>query len=235
MHDAIGIRSMKTGMNWTMEWYELDQLFNCTFPHFMDNGTIIWCNQGALCVYEGINDTVWTQYGFIEKVSELSGSIFNSFSKWSSNDNNTKVYYETWTIYNAKDESNQIMYFDSFDCASWVLRAFDEMYSLGAQFNPKINLNYTRLNLYSKEPILLGTYEQIMNSGNDTLINDLRNFYKDFQKPNKTDFLEQFIDIFTYIGIYHRFYFYYNEQYWLLNLNTPYIGLSYNEIKLPGV
>ena len=39
-------------------------------------------------------------------------------------DNNTAVYYETWTVYNTHNSSNNeiIMYFDSFDCASWVLR-----------------------------------------------------------------------------------------------------------------
>ena len=46
MHDALGFRSTKTGLNYTMEWYELDQLFNCTFPHELENGTLKWCNQG---------------------------------------------------------------------------------------------------------------------------------------------------------------------------------------------
>ena len=47
MHDAVGIRNTRTGQNWTMEWYELDQLFNCTFPHVMDDETFKWCNQGT--------------------------------------------------------------------------------------------------------------------------------------------------------------------------------------------
>ena len=46
MHDALGFRNTKTGLNYTMEWYELDQLFNCTFPHEIDNGALKWCNQG---------------------------------------------------------------------------------------------------------------------------------------------------------------------------------------------
>lgn len=26
--------------------YELDQLFNCTFPHVLADNSFIWCNQG---------------------------------------------------------------------------------------------------------------------------------------------------------------------------------------------
>lgn len=124
MHDGLGFRNTRTGLNYTMEWYELDQLFNCTFPHVLGNNSLKWCNQGALCVYDGINDTVWTQYGFIQKVSQISGAQFNLFANWSLYDNNTAIYYETWTVYNSSDETskNTIMYFDSFDCASWVLR-----------------------------------------------------------------------------------------------------------------
>jgi ceroid-lipofuscinosis neuronal protein 5 len=145
MHDGLGFRNTRTGLNYTMEWYELDQLFNCTFPHVLQNESFIWCNQGnlknilindiifyfyfkigALCIYDGINDTVWKQYGTLEKVSTISGLQFNRFANWSIYDNNTAVIYETWTVYNSDDFSNQnkslIMYFDSFDCASWVLR-----------------------------------------------------------------------------------------------------------------
>lgn len=45
MHDGLGFRNTRTGLNYTMEWYELDQLFNCTFPHVV-NESLIWCNQG---------------------------------------------------------------------------------------------------------------------------------------------------------------------------------------------
>ena len=48
MHDGLGFRNKRTMLNYTMEWYELDQLFNCTFPHVLKNETFIWCNQGRL-------------------------------------------------------------------------------------------------------------------------------------------------------------------------------------------
>ncbi|CAF0703185.1 unnamed protein product [Brachionus calyciflorus] len=232
MHDGVGFRNTRTKLNYTMEWYELDQLFNCTFPHLLEDGSLKWCNQGALCVFDGINDTVWNQYGFIEKVTEISGSQFNKFANWSLYDNNTAVYYETWTVYNSNDTNKQIMYFDSFDCASWVLRAFDSLYDVGAKFDPKVKLNYTRLNLYSHEPQLIGNYSQIINSKNQTLINDIRSFYKTFQK--RGDYLEQFVEAYTEIFIKKEFYFYYNDLYWYLSLKEPFVKISYYNIPLPG-
>lgn len=77
-----------------------------------------------MCIFNGINDTAWAQYGTVQKVSKISGSLFNEFATWSLYDNHTAIYYETWTVYNTDNlqDKNLIMYFDSFDCASWVLR-----------------------------------------------------------------------------------------------------------------
>jgi len=236
MHDGVGFRNTRTGRNWTMEWYELDQLFNSTFPHVLENNTFIWCNQGALCVYEGINDTAWTEYGTLQKVSELSGSLFNNFANWSLSDNNTNIFYETWTVYSTNDtkDESRIMYFDSFDCASWVLRAFDALDYFGAKFDGTVSLNYTRLNLYSHVPILIGSYSDIINSNNQTLISDVRNFYRDFQKPDKGHIIEQAIDVYTSIAIKKHFYFFYNDLYWYLQLKEPFIRITYYQIPLPG-
>ena len=73
MHDAIGIRSKNTGRNFTLEWYELDQLLNCTFPHLINKDQLLWCNQGATCVTPGIDDLHWSQNGTLVKVGEMTG------------------------------------------------------------------------------------------------------------------------------------------------------------------
>jgi ceroid-lipofuscinosis neuronal protein 5 len=236
MHDALGFRNKRTGLNYTMEWYELDQLFNCTFPHLQEQKTIKWCNQGALCVYEGINDTIWTKYGTLAKVSEVSGSTFSRFANWTQTDNATAVYYETFTVVNNDDYANTtqslVMYFDSFDCASWVLRAFDQLYAQGAKFDLSVQLNYTRLNLIAFEPMLLGNISYITNYGNQTLIADMLDFFSIFQRTS--DLLDQVIRAAYEIRIRQEFYFYYNEMYWYLKLKAPFIGFSYVNIPLPG-
>lgn len=77
MHDAIGFSSSEMGVNYTMEWYELFQLGNCTFPHLRpDVFAPFWCNQGAACFFEGIDDIHWSQNGTLEKIGEITGETF---------------------------------------------------------------------------------------------------------------------------------------------------------------
>lgn len=74
MHDAVGFSSAESGANYTMEWYELFQLGNCTFPHVRpDVHAPFWCNQGAACFFQGIDDLHWSQNGTLEKIGTLTG------------------------------------------------------------------------------------------------------------------------------------------------------------------
>lgn len=76
MHDALGFKNKNTGFNYTLEWYELVELFNCTFAHTLSNNSMIWCNQGAACIYDGIDDRHWKENGTLVKVAEITGSYF---------------------------------------------------------------------------------------------------------------------------------------------------------------
>lgn len=78
MHDAIGFRSAVTRKNYTMEWYELFQLGNCTFPHLRpEMSAPFWCNQGAACFFEGIDDNHWKENGTLVQVATISGKFQN--------------------------------------------------------------------------------------------------------------------------------------------------------------
>jgi len=237
MHDALGFRSKKTAQNWTMEWYELDQVFNCTFPHVLKNDTFIWCNQGALCVYDGINDTLWngsSDLSVLKKIGEITGKGYNDWAKWAVSDNNTGVYYESWTVY-SDPSPDATMYFDAFDCASFVIRGLNQLYTLGARILPNIHLNYTRLNLYGDEPELLGTYDQIMK--NATYHQEFLDFYREFdsKKPNTEKWIESMIDIYETFYIKKRFYLYYNSVYWIMKLKSKPIEVTFEEIPITGI
>ena len=95
----MGFKNTRTGLNYTMEWYELDQLMNCTFPHLVPGAALpvlasapanltpsarftdgsgneepMWCNQGAACFYDGINDIHWSQNGSLLNVAMMTGA-----------------------------------------------------------------------------------------------------------------------------------------------------------------
>lgn len=237
MHDALGFRDVKTGLNYTMEWYELFQLMNCTFAH-VRNDTIQWCNQGAVCIYPGIEDKLWIENGTLVKIATVSGKIFNKFSDWVMWDNRTGLFYETWTV-KEKASPDGKTWFDPFDCASWVIRALAEFGLLGAKFNQSVHLNYTKINLYSEEPIYLGSTDEIFNiQANDsmkTIAKNIYNFYKKFQSQKTSialalEILQDLVDIYVN---HDPFYLYYNDAYWLLKLHDKIALLTYEETALP--
>ena len=124
------------------------------------------------------------------------------------------------------------MWFDSFDCASFILRAFQELANIGTKFNESIHLNYTRINLYADQPQYLGNVTEV--SQNQTLYTDILNFYKKFQShQNFKDLLEHLFKAYEEIFQDHKFYLFYNYEYWFLPMKAPYIKLTYREIPLP--
>jgi hypothetical protein len=125
------------------------------------------------------------------------------------------------------------MYFDSYDCASFVIRGLNQLYQYGAEILPNVHLNYTRLNIYAYEPQLLGTYDQIVQ--NATYHEDFMKFYREFdsKKPNTEKWLEALVSIYETFYVSRRFYFYYNDVYWYMKLkeSTP-VKVSFNEIPI---
>ena len=223
-----------TGLNYTTEWYELFELFNCTFAHIVANRSDpLWCNQGATCFYPGINDTHWTQskYGTLTKVAEMTGKQFNELAAYLKWDNRTGIYYETWRVRNSASVPF-IQWFSPFECAGFVIRVFQKMGELGVKFNTSYKANYTFISLYCDEPEYLGNDTSIFGtSGNKTLANEIRSFYELFQahEPILT-FIEHLLDIYYTIVDEKLFYLYYNSQYWRLHMKDPYMRISYEYV-----
>nr|XP_019827378.1 PREDICTED: ceroid-lipofuscinosis neuronal protein 5 [Bos indicus] len=235
MHDAIGFRSTLTEKNYTMEWYELFQLGNCTFPHLRpEMNAPFWCNQGAACFFEGIDDSHWKENGTLVLVATISGGMFNRMAKWVKQDNETGIYYETWTV-QASPERGAERWFESYDCSKFVLRTYEKLAELGADFK-KIETNYTRIFLYSGEPTYLGNETSVFGpTGNKTLALAIKKFYYPFKPHLSTkEFLLSLLQIFDAVVIHREFYLFYNFEYWFLPMKYPFIKITYEEIPLPN-
>ncbi|KAK1170066.1 ceroid-lipofuscinosis neuronal protein 5 [Acipenser oxyrinchus oxyrinchus] len=237
MHDAIGFRSTLSGRNYTMEWYELFQLGNCTFPHLRAEAEApFWCNQGAACFFEEIDDQHWKQNGTLEKVSEMTGAQFNEMAKWIREDNETGIYYETWTV-QTDPGPNPAVWFDSYDCSQFVHRTYRKLADMGVSFTSQLQTNYTRIFLYSGEPSFVGNDTTIFGAaGNKTVASDIKRFYQPFRPPQSTkDFLISLLEIYERVVLEKSFYLYYNYEYWHLPMKPPYIRITYEEIPLPHI
>ena len=223
-----------TGLNYTTEWYELFQLFNCTFPHIIaGQDTPIWCNQGATCFYPGIDDAHWTEskYGTLTKVAEVTGTQFNKMVEYLKWNNRTGIYYETWRV-RSSSGLNYTEWFNAFECADYVMRVFQRFGEMGVNFKTSYKANYTFITLYCDEPVYLGNNTSIFGShGNKTLANELISFYSMFQPhlPIIT-FLEHLVEIYYIIEKEKLFYLYYNSAYWKLHMKEPYIRITYEYV-----
>ena len=221
-------------MNYTLEWYELFELFNCTFPHVVPGTPYpVWCNEGATCFYDGIDDRHWSENGSLVLIGNISGSDFNKFIEWLHRDNDSAVYYITFRV--AQDPSLSTIYIEPWDCSSFVLRAFDHLASCGAVFNGSVAVNHTRLTLFSRPPIPLGNTSEIFGpQGNQTLAKSMMAFYSYFQ-PHQSigNYFKHLVDILEYVLVQDKFYYWYNDEYWLLHLHEPYFGLSFDFVPFP--
>ena len=214
----------------TMEWYELFQLFNCTWAHVIGNDTTppLWCNQGAACVYPGITDDHWKQNGTLELIGTMTGAQFNNLSDYILWDNHTGLYYETWRVRNSTDPNSYSQWFTPYDCASFVIRIFQKIGELGGKYT-KEGANYTYITLVSDEPRYLGNDSTIFGpNGSKPTAADIRQFYSYFQAHQPIlHFFHSLIEIYYYVFTFNEYYFYYNSGYWYLPMKAPHVRLTY--------
>ncbi|CAN9497571.1 unnamed protein product [Ophioblennius macclurei] len=235
MHDAVGFSSAESGANFTVEWYELFQLGNCTFPHLRPQQFApFWCNQGAACFFPGIDDEHWSQNGTLEKIGEISGTQFNDMARWVQDDNRTGIYYETWTV-RSDPGPNATVWFESYDCSQFVHRTYRKLSELGAKLRSRSPTNYTKIYLYSGEPKYLGNDSAIFGQpALQNLAEDIRKFYHPF-RPHQSfgELALSLLEAYEKVALERSFYLYYNFEYWHLPMKPPYVKITYEEVPLP--
>lgn len=154
-------------------------------------------------------------------------------AEWVKQDNETGIYYETWTVRAGPGQGAQT-WFESYDCSNFVLRTYKKLAEFGTEFK-KIETNYTKIFLYSGEPIYLGNETSIFGpKGNKTLALAIKKFYGPFRPYLSTkDFLMNFLKIFDTVIIHRQFYLFYNFEYWFLPMKPPFVKITYEETPLP--
>ncbi|XP_077473070.1 bis(monoacylglycero)phosphate synthase CLN5 [Stigmatopora argus] len=235
MHDAIGFGSAATGANYTMEWYELFQLGNCTFPHLRPGVFApFWCNQGAACFFDGIDDSHWEQNGTLEKIGEISGKQHCDNCLYVREDNTTGIYYETWAVLSHWGPG-ATTWFESYDCSQFVHRTYRQLSSLGAKLSSRSQTNYTKIYLYSGEPVYLGNDSAIFGQpALQNLAKDIRDFYNEFRAHQSlAELALSLLEVYKKVVMDKTFYFYYNFEYWMLPMKAPYVRIQYEEVPLP--
>jgi len=193
---------------------------------------LVWCDQGAYCFYEGIDDKHWAVNGTMDKVSEVTGKMFNELQQWLQWDNNTAVYYESWSVIkNWQDDYDQRNWtLQSWDCKDFVLRSFDKLFELGANFTqPKGGVPFYSYMMLHADTITEVSFDEHRD--------DILKFYSRFQPHlSKIQTLEHFLEfLIADVMLEHKFYLHYNSKYYLLHLTKPYIHAEWATRPLPGL
>lgn len=125
------------------------------------------------------------------------------------------------------------VWFESYDCATFVIRVLQRMHDLGARFDLTVPApKYDYMTLYSYEPVLVA---------NDTLRDpatrqEIVDFYKNF-RPHQSlwETLVSIIHvILNDVYVQDKFYVYFNQQYWRLRLKAPIFDVKFVPVPLPG-
>lgn len=163
----------------------------------------------------------------------LLGKMFNEMARWVQDDNETGVYYETWTV--KRDPGlNATTWFESYDCSQFVHRTYRKLLELGAVLLSKAQINYTKIYLYSGEPVYLGDDAIFQQSSTKDLATDIKKFYHSF-RPHQSvlEGIISFFEAYKETILEKTFYLYYNSAYWKLPMKHPYFRITYEEIPLP--
>lgn len=173
--------------------------------------------------------------GTLKKIGEITGAQFANLSIYMKAYNHTLPFYESWRARSSPDPDGKL-WFTPCDCATYVQNVYCQAEKLGAKFYDNYIINYTYITLFCDEPIYLGNASYIFGpQGNKTIADDMMRFYANFQPHQPVlHFLESLLDMYYYIVMEKKFYLFYNEEYWLLPMKSPYIRLSYEKVNYSG-
>ena len=179
----------------------------------------MWCNQGAVCVVDGINTTYWTAGD--QLVGEIPGTVFNEFMSNVPSLNSTYLYYELWDIFH-KWGGHQ--YLQSMTCADFCWVIFQEIYRVGGRFNCSVTARHDFINLYVEE-----VPQQVLFKDKSKEIID---FYSHFQWKRGESITDILLNALE--SIFDDHFVYNHNQYYKIHFHFPYIGYEWAQQSLPG-
>ncbi|XP_046582678.1 ceroid-lipofuscinosis neuronal protein 5-like [Haliotis rubra] len=194
-HAGIGLHNLNTGFYYTLDWAHMFSIINCSRPAVLEDDSFLWCNQGASCFSSNFSSFFQGPKAVRHPVAKTTGKLLNAFSHWVTWDNSTGIYGDTAHLMRSRDGP---YWTESWDCGSFVQRAFQALYDLGVRFYPDFQPTYDLAIAYTYMPEYLGNHTEIFGvDGDPVLAQRLISFFKTWGDKD-IDYL----------------YMYYNEAYW---------------------
>eukprot|EP01086_Lenisia_limosa_P005158 TRINITY_DN2138_c0_g1_i1.p1 TRINITY_DN2138_c0_g1~~TRINITY_DN2138_c0_g1_i1.p1 ORF type:complete len:308 (-),score=82.17 TRINITY_DN2138_c0_g1_i1:200-1123(-) len=219
-HSGVGFKSAKTGRTFDSDFVAVFEVPQATFPNIVkdENGDddLLWCNDGASCIREGIRYDYWEH---LDHATTISGKMFNSWERWMRQHNSTYDEYEIW---NLMPKWGQPELYHSRTCFDWCWEMFGGMFEFGAEFPNVLSKDY--INLYSHH----------MSHMNHTASahKEVVSFYAELHNH-----LGSFFDFIGFMGKFfkeEKFLHAQGEYYDISNMSYPFVGAHFAPCPLPG-
>ncbi|XP_046332662.2 ceroid-lipofuscinosis neuronal protein 5-like [Haliotis rufescens] len=193
-HAGIGLHNLNTGFKYTLDWSPMFGPFNCSQPNVLEGESLLWCNQAESCFRSKFTKPFLKPRAERHQVANTTGKVINAFALWVTWDNNTGIYGDSSHLMRSRDGP---YWTETWDCGTFVQRAFQALYDLGVRFYPDFQPSYWLGIAYTERPEYLGSHTEIFGvDGDAALAQTLMSYFKADKKD--LDYM----------------YLHYNEAYW---------------------
>ncbi|KAN0003462.1 hypothetical protein ACTFIZ_009621 [Dictyostelium cf. discoideum] len=226
-HSAIGFYDLTTGLNYTAEYDAIFEVGNGTLPNIINvdgKDELLWCNAGILCTVPYINETYWDKniYSTASKtyMGTINGTQLNQYIEWMQQYNISNPVYQTWDVWN---NYGQDLFVPSTTCDDFTQASIEHLGSIGINYNCSTVFKRDYINLFTEKPQPIDFTEHY---------DDIFKFYEavlDIKEGSIAQIIERILSI---VGL--KKYIYVQGEYYLLELNYPFMNAKYDYITLPG-
>eukprot|EP00033_Pygsuia_biforma_P000391 GCRY01000468.1.p1 GENE.GCRY01000468.1~~GCRY01000468.1.p1 ORF type:complete len:305 (+),score=49.22 GCRY01000468.1:158-1072(+) len=225
-HTGVGFRNLNNGLNYSVEFDAVFDVFESTFPVVTldenKNETLLWCNDGAFCFFDFLNESYWESVDVA--VGTITGTIFKQFLHYVASKNETDMRYQAFNLLSHWGGVDSPMFFVSQTCFDHAWDLFSVLEILGAKFRPNIRVGRDYLNMFTDHFTLVDFNDSVERHNILGFFKDLRAL---FTLP-KQEFFKEFEKLLQF-----PMYYYIDDQYYKVKLVPPFFDYEYAPCPIP--
>jgi hypothetical protein len=228
-HSGVGFVNLNSKYNWTVEYDALPTFYDSVMPKINRTGgqtTLEWTNYGGAIMYGEINSTYWNKQVV---VTEINGTLHNSFIEWLRPANFTWPKYNLFNVMErwASDAQQRHVFKPGFTCMDFQWACFGALHELGAEFPSTLTVKRNYMNVYTGvEPVRVDFNDP---KHTKRILDQYEFMELKFKQMKLIDIIIAALDLIAG-ELYLRF----DNEYYLVRTHSPHFNILYKDTKLPG-
>jgi len=216
-HGGLGLYNINSGFSITLNYDATPNFIQALIPN-ISNGELYWDNQGAVFIYQGINETFWNSN--FELLATINGTTYNNLMKWTGSYNTSFPWYNIWSVYKHFPGTPL---FPSDDCFTFVWNTINFLKGQGVSVVPS-QAKVSLLAFYSDTAPVKVDYTNI------TIKKDILAFYSSMVSKLDSLGVIGFIEVMIELALWENYYFHDGNDYYQVSLKFPWVGTIYDYV-----